>query len=84
MIEDVYLAGAVRTPIGAFGGALADVPAPRLGAIAVEGALNAAGVNADAVDEVVMGNVIGAGLGQNVARQCSLGAGSAVPVSRRS
>ncbi len=80
MIEDVYLAGAVRTPIGAFGGALADVPAPRLGAIAVEGALNAAGVNADAVDEVVMGNVIGAGLGQNVARQCSLGAGLAPSV----
>ncbi|MBI4603121.1 MAG: thiolase family protein, partial [Planctomycetes bacterium] len=79
MLKDVFLAGPARTPIGAFCGALADVPAPRLGAIAVRASLERAGIPPGAVDEVVMGNVVGAGLGQNVARQCAIGAG--VPVS---
>jgi acetyl-CoA C-acetyltransferase len=79
MIRDVYIAGAVRTPVGSFCGALGEVPAPRLGAIAVAASLARAGVEGENVDEVVFGNVVGAGLGQNVARQCSIGAG--LPVS---
>src|SRR4051794_23632775 len=75
MLKDVYLAGAARTAIGAFGGVFAEVPAPALGAAAVKGALARAGVAADQVDEVIFGNVVGAGLGQNVARQVTLGAG---------
>src|SRR5436190_1937233 len=75
MIKDVYLAGAARTAIGAFGGVFAEVPAPALGAAAVKGALARAGVAADQVDEVIFGNVVGAGLGQNVARQVTIGAG---------
>jgi acetyl-CoA C-acetyltransferase len=75
MLKDVFLAGGVRTPIGAFSGTLAEVPAARLGAIVVKESLARAGVPPEAVDEVVMGNVVSAGLGQNVARQCALGAG---------
>lgn len=74
MIKDVFLAGGARTAVGAFCGTLAEVPAPRLGAIAVKAAIERARVPAERVDEVVMGNVVGAGLGQNVARQCALGA----------
>lgn len=75
MQRDVYLAGAVRTPLGSFCGSLAEVPAPLLGATVVRAALERGGAPTGAVDEVIMGNVIGAGLGQNVARQCALGAG---------
>src|SRR3954447_17107069 len=75
MLKQVYLAGGVRTPIGAFGGAFAEVPAPELGAAAIKGALERSGVKADQIDELIFGNVVSAGLGQNVARQCSLGAG---------
>lgn len=75
MRSAVYLAGAARTPIGAFCGALADVPAPTLGSVAIKAALERAGVAADQVDEVIMGNVLSAGLGQNVARQAAIGAG---------
>lgn len=75
MLKPVYLCGAVRTPIGAFGGSLAHVPAPTLGSIAVKGALARGGIAAGTIDEVIFGNVIGAGLGQNVARQVSIGAG---------
>jgi acetyl-CoA C-acetyltransferase len=80
MLKDVVLAGPVRTAIGGYLGALVDIPAPRLGSIAIKGALARAGVAADQVDEVVFGNVIGAGLGQNVARQASIGAGVAPSV----
>jgi acetyl-CoA C-acetyltransferase len=69
------LLGAVRTAVGAFGGAFADVPAPVLGSAAIKGALHKASVPFDQVDEVIFGNVISAGLGQNVARQCAIGAG---------
>src|SRR3954462_7397958 len=79
MSSAVVLAGSARTPIGVFGGALAEVPAPALGAQAIKAALSRAGVSPDAVDEVIFGNVISAGLGQNVARQCAIGAG--LPVS---
>src|SRR3954463_12700966 len=75
MLKDVYLAGAARTAIGAFGGVFAEVPAPALGAAAVKGALAKAGVAAEQVDEGILGNVVGAGLGQNVARQVTIGAG---------
>jgi acetyl-CoA C-acetyltransferase len=75
MIQDVYLAGGVRTAIGTFCGAFEGTPAPVLGSIALKGALQRSGVSVDQVDEVIFGNVIGAGLGQNVARQVAIGAG---------
>src|ERR1044071_1700137 len=75
MIRDVYLAGASRTGIGAFGGVFEQTPAPMLGCAVVKAALQRAGVSGDRVDEVVFGNVIGAGLGQNVARQVTIGSG---------
>jgi acetyl-CoA C-acetyltransferase len=75
MLSEVFLAGPVRTAIGAFGGSLSEVPAPALGAAAVKGALAASGAAAQSVDEVIFGNVVGAGLGQNVARQVTIGAG---------
>jgi len=80
MLKDVYLAGGVRTAIGSFCGSLADVPAPRLGAIAVKESVARAGAPPEAVDEVILGSVVSAGLGQNVARQCSLGGGLAISV----
>jgi len=67
--------GASRTPIGAFLGGLAPIPAPKLGAIAIKCALERAGVTPDQVDEVFMGNVVQAGVGQAPARQASLAAG---------
>jgi acetyl-CoA C-acetyltransferase len=75
MLNDVFLAGGARTPIGSLNGSLAEVAATRLGALVVKESLARAGVPPGAVDEVVFGNVIGAGLGQNPARQCALGAG---------
>ncbi|MEO1096424.1 MAG: acetyl-CoA C-acyltransferase [Bacteroidota bacterium] len=71
----VYIVSAVRTPIGSFGGSLANIPATKLGSIAIEGALKKAGVAASEVNEVFMGNVISAGLGQAPARQAAIGAG---------
>lgn len=75
MTQEVYLAGAIRTPIGTFCGMFEQTPAPVLGSVAVKAALQHSGVPADRVDEVIFGNVIGAGLGQNVARQVAIGAG---------
>ena len=66
---------AARTPVGSFGGALSTVPAPSLGATAIPGALDRAGVAKDQVDEVILGNVVTAGEGQAPARQAALGAG---------
>ena len=66
---------AARTPVGSFGGAFSTVPAPQLGATAIEGALDRAGVAKDQVNEVIMGNVVTAGEGQAPARQAALGAG---------
>ena len=79
MLTQVFLAGGVRTAIGAFSGALADVSAPTLGAVAIKAALTRTGLPPDQLDEVVLGNVLSAGLGQNIARQAAIGAG--VPVS---
>src|SRR5437588_5815191 len=74
-MPDAFLVSAVRTPIGKYLGALADVSAPDLGAIALKEALRRANLPAERVDEVVVGNVIQAGLGQNPARQAALKAG---------
>jgi acetyl-CoA C-acetyltransferase len=70
-----YLAGAVRSAIGTLNGALAGVPATVLGSTVIRAALERSGVAADQVDEVIMGNVLAAGLGQNPARQAGMGAG---------
>ena len=74
-MNEVVIVGAARTPVGTFGGAFAEVPAPKLGAVAIAEALKRAGVKPDQVDEVLMGNVLSAGLGMNPARQASLAAG---------
>ncbi len=73
--REVVIVGAARTPIGSFLGTLSALPAPRLGAFAIKAALQRAGVDPSQVDEVVMGNVLQAGVGQAPARQASLFAG---------
>ena len=80
MAKKVVLAGACRTAIGTMGGALSNTPAPDLGAIVIKEALKRAGVAPEQVDQVYMGCVIQAGLGQNVARQATLKAGLPIEV----
>ena len=80
MAKKVVLAGACRTAIGKMGGQLSTVKAADLGSIVIKEALKRTGVPADQVDEVLMGCVIQAGQGQNVARQASIGAGLPVEV----
>jgi len=75
MLKNVYLAGGSRTPQGSFNGTLSTVTAPELGSIVIRAALERAGVDGKDVDEVIFGNVLGAGIGQNPARQASLAAG---------
>jgi len=75
----IYILGAARTPIGKMMGGLASVPATRLGAVAAQAALERSGVSPDAVDEVILGQVIQAGVGQAPARQASVAAG--IPTS---
>lgn len=75
MSQEIVIASAVRTAVGSFQGALKDVPATDLGAIVIKEALSRAGVAGDQVSEVIMGNVLQAGLGQNPARQASMKAG---------
>ena len=77
---DIVLCAPVRTPIGSYGGALKDTPATDLGAAVIREALGRAGLAADAVDTVVMGQVIQAGARMNPARQASIGAGLPVQV----
>lgn len=81
MNKEVYIVAAVRTPMGSFGGALSSVPATKLGATAIKGALEKSGVDAKHVTEVFMGNVLQAGLGQAPARQAAMfaGIGESVP-----
>jgi acetyl-CoA C-acetyltransferase len=74
-MEKAVIVSAMRTPVGSFGGAFKDVPATELGVLAVRAALERAGTSGDAVDEVVLGCVLQAGLGQNPARQTAIGAG---------
>ena len=78
-MKPVYIVSARRTAIGTFGGSLKDVTAVQLGKVAVEAALADANIPADAVSEVIIGNVLGAGQGQNVARQVALAAGLPAP-----
>ncbi|MFJ5790343.1 acetyl-CoA C-acetyltransferase [Lysinibacillus sp. NPDC093197] len=75
MTNEVVIVSAVRTAIGSFQGTLKDVPATTLGSIVIKEALARAGVAGEQVDEVIMGNVLSAGLGQNPARQASIAAG---------
>jgi len=72
---DIVILSAVRTAQGRFQGGLSDTPAQDLGALVMKEALERAGVNGEQLDEVLFGNVIQAGLGQNVARQAELKAG---------
>ncbi len=71
-LEDVVIISGVRTPVGKFQGSLSDFSAPQLGAMVVREAVKRAGIQADQVDECIMGNVVSAGLGQNPARQAAL------------
>jgi acetyl-CoA C-acetyltransferase len=74
-MKEVVIVSAVRTPIGSFMGKLSTIPAPKLGAIAIEGALKKINLNPNMVDEVLMGNVVQAGTGQAPARQAAIYAG---------
>lgn len=74
-MKAIYIISAVRTPMGSFGGALSTVPATKLGATAIKGALAKAGISPDLVNEVFMGNVLQANLGQAPARQAAIFAG---------
>ena len=75
MSKEVYIISAVRTPMGAFMGGLSSISATQLGSTAIKGAVERAGILVDAIDEVFMGNVLQAGVGQAPARQAALGAG---------
>ena len=79
-MNDVVIAAAVRTPIGAFNGGLSSVPAHYLGQVAIEEAMRRAAVESGEVDEVIMGQILAAGAGQNPARQAAVNAG--IPVER--
>lgn len=74
-MREVAIISAVRTPVGSFGGTLAEIPAAELGALVIREAIKRAGVESSNVDEVIMGNVLQAGLGQNPARQAAVKAG---------
>ena len=79
-LNDVFVTAAVRTPIGIYKGSLKDLSADKLGALVIKEAINKSKLKSDDVDEVIMGNVLTAGLGQNPARQASIHAG--IPVSK--
>ncbi|MFC0410281.1 acetyl-CoA C-acetyltransferase [Roseomonas elaeocarpi] len=79
-MDDLVIAAAARTPVGSFNGAFATLPAHVLGAVAIKAALERAGVSPEEVDEVILGQVLTAGEGQNPARQASVAAG--IPVER--
>src|SRR6188508_1400184 len=74
-MEEIYIVGAARTPIGKFGGSLAKTPASDLGALVIRKVLERAGVRPEQVSEVIMGQVLAAGVGQNPARQAAIKAG---------
>ena len=74
-MKEVFIVSAVRTPMGSFGGSLSSVPATKLGGIAIKGVLEKVSLSADKVDEVYMGNVLQANLGQAPARQAAMAAG---------
>ena len=74
-MQDVVIVAAGRTAIGGFGGSLANVPAHQLGATVIKGLLEKSGLKADQIDEVILGQVLTAGCGQNPARQAVIAAG---------
>ncbi len=78
MSDDIVIVSAARTPVGSFNGAFASVPAHQLGAVAIQGALERAGIEPGRVSEVIMGQILTAAQGQNPARQASIAAG--IPV----
>jgi acetyl-CoA C-acetyltransferase len=78
MKDDIVIVGAARTPVGSFNGAFANLPAHDLGAVAIKAALERAGIEAPRASEVIMGQILSAGEGQNPARQASIAAG--IPV----
>jgi acetyl-CoA C-acetyltransferase len=80
MKDDIVIVAAARTPVGAFNGALGSVPAHELGKVAIMAALQRAGVEAPRVSEVIMGQILTAGEGQNPARQASIAAGIPVEI----
>ena len=80
-MKDIYLVSCCRTAIGSFGGTLKDVSAPQLGAVVAKAAVERAGIAPGDLDEVIFGSVLTTGLGQNVARQVSIGAGIPVEVT---
>jgi acetyl-CoA C-acetyltransferase len=79
-MTEIVIASAARTPVGSFNGAFASLPARALGQVAIQAALARAGVNPDDVDEVILGQILSAGAGQNPARQAAVAAG--IPVER--
>ncbi len=79
-MKEVVIVSAARTPIGSFGGTLKDVPTKTLGAIAIKGAIERAGIKPEMIDEVIMGCVLQGAIGQNVSRQMSLEAGIPIEV----
>ena len=74
-MTEVFIVGAARTPIGRFLGSLSSLPAPELGAVAVRAAVERSGIDPATVEDVIIGNVVQAGVGQAPARQAALGAG---------
>lgn len=74
-MTEVVIVSAVRTAVGAFQGSLKDVPAATLGSVVIKAAVEKAGISADLIDEVIMGNVLAAGQGQNPTRQAAIQAG---------
>src|SRR5258707_10774905 len=78
-MKEIVILGAARTPIGSFQGTLSSIAAPKLGSIAIKCALENSGVFTDQIEQVIMGNVLQAGVGQAPARQAGIGAG--IPVS---
>jgi acetyl-CoA C-acetyltransferase len=79
-MQEAYILGACRTAIGSFGGSIKDIPAVKLGEAVIKEALKRANISPELVDEVIMGNVLQAGLGQNPARQAAVGAGIPIEV----
>lgn len=79
-MREVYILSACRTAIGSYGGALKDVPAVKLGSEVIKEAVKRAGISPEQIDEVIMGNVLQAGLGQNTARQSAVNAGLPIDI----
>ncbi len=79
-MTDIVIAGAARTPVGTFNGGLSSVPASYLGTVAIKEAMQRAMIDAEEVDEIILGQILNAGTGQNAARQAAIGAG--IPVER--